>query len=169
MNTILYAQPYDISANGFAFRTADDFAAKSAGLRNDHGDPVEEFEIQFIDGEAIDAELASALGLSQATLEAFFACVDNWDHHEKVRYVIAVGECGVSFDPKRDNIDTLDVDIYEEDNVRDLAERFVEDGLFGDIPERLQFYLEYDAIARDLSVDYAETEIAGTRLVYRCG
>jgi len=29
-------------------------------------------------------------------------------------------------------------------------------------------YLDYDAIARDLGMDYSETEIAGTQLIYRC-
>lgn len=52
--------------------------------------------------------------------------------------------------------------------MKELTEQFVDEGLFGDIPERLQYYLDYDAIARDLSMDYAETEIAGQRLIYRC-
>ncbi|WP_299297215.1 hypothetical protein [uncultured Tateyamaria sp.] len=37
--------------------------------------------------------------------------------------------------------------------MRELTEDFVEQGLFGDIPEPLHFYIDYDAIARDLSVD----------------
>lgn len=51
--------------------------------------------------------------------------------------------------------------------MRDLAEQFVDEGLFGDIPERLQFYIDYDAIARDLSVDYSVAEVAGQNLIYR--
>ncbi|MEM6550448.1 MAG: antirestriction protein ArdA [Pseudomonadota bacterium] len=54
------------------------------------------------------------------------------------------------------------------ESLRQLAEHFVEEGLFGDIPERLAFYIDFDAIARDLGCDYAETRIAGTRFVYRC-
>ena len=61
------------------------------------------------------------------------------------------------------------MDIYGEENLRELAERFVEDGFFGDIPEGLRFYIDLDAIAHDLSADYAEIEIAGERMVYRCG
>ncbi len=53
--------------------------------------------------------------------------------------------------------------------MRELAEQFVEEGLFGDIPERLQFYIDYDAIARDLAVDYSEAVIASSRVIYRCG
>ena len=60
----LHAQPYDISANGFYFETAEEYAAKANALRNDYGDPVEEFEIQFIDGEGIDCDLAKAIDLA---------------------------------------------------------------------------------------------------------
>ena len=51
-----------------------------------------------------------------------------------------------------------DVEIYEETNMNELAEQFVEDGLFGNIPKALINYIDYDAIARDLSMDYTEVE-----------
>ena len=59
--------------------------------------------------------------------------------------------------------------IYEIDSLRQLAEQFVNDDLFGCIPEHLESYIDYDVIARDLSFDYVETKIAGKRLIYRCG
>lgn len=40
--------------------------------------------------------------------------------------------------------------------------------MFGDIPERLQCYIDYEALGRDLAVDYTQTDIAGQRLIYRC-
>lgn len=168
MTVSLFAQPYDVSASGFYFEDYDDYTKKAAALRNAHGDPVEEFEIQFVDGEAIDCELAKAIGLNQANLMQFFAAVEEWDDNDKTRVILAVGECGYAFDVKTCP-DDFDLDIYEGVTMRELADQFVEEGLFGDTPERLQFYIDYDAIARDLSVDYTETEIAGQRLVYRCG
>ena len=51
-----------------------------------------------------------------------------------------------------------DVEIYEEINMNELAEQFVEEGLFGDIPKSLINYIDYDAIARDLSMDYTEID-----------
>ena len=51
-----------------------------------------------------------------------------------------------------------DVEIYEETNMNELAEQFVEDGLFGDIPKSLINYIDYDAIERDLSMDYTKVE-----------
>ncbi len=94
MTTILHAQPYDLAAAGFYFETTEEFAAKSAALRNDYGDPVEEFEIQFIDGDAIDCDLAKAIGVNQANISQFFACVEAWGDHDKTKVIIAVGECG---------------------------------------------------------------------------
>ena len=94
MKTTLYAQPYDISAMGFYFDSADDYAEKAKAARNDHGQPVEEFEIQFIDGEAIDAALAEAIGLHQGDITAFFEAIDSWDDHDTRQVIIAAGECG---------------------------------------------------------------------------
>lgn len=166
--TKLYANPYDMSAIGFYFATADDYSAKANALRNAHGDPVEEFEIDFIDGERIDAELAKAWGINQGNFPAFLAACENWDQGEKTKFIIAVGECGYSFDPDKDRPDDLDVDIYECNSMKELAEQFVDEGLFGDIPEHLESYIDYDAIARDLRFDYSETEIDGSNLIYRC-
>lgn len=166
MTTKLYAQPYDISATGFFFENAEEYAAKASKARNSFGQAVEEFEIQFIDGEAIDCALAQAIGINQANLAQFFDCVEGWDEHDKTRVIIAVGECGYDFGPTTAP-DDFEVDIYHAESLKELAGQFVDEGLFGDIPERLHFYLDYDAIARDLGFDYTETTIAGERLVYR--
>lgn len=167
--TTLFAQPYDICANGFFFETAADYAAKAARAINAYGQPVEEFEIQFIDGSAIDAALAAAWRPSQVSIAAFIAACDEWSDHEKRAFIVAVGECGYSFDPATVAPDDFDVDIYETDSLRDLAQQFIDDGLFGDIPERIAGYLDLDAIARDLGFDYVETTIAGSQIIYRCG
>ena len=167
--TQLFAQPYDNSATGFYFETAEQYAAKAAKARNDYGQPVEEFELQFIDGELLDAEFANAFEVNQVNFERYLELVDEWEEHEKICFIIAVGECGYSFDIVSDDICLLDVDIYEEGILRDLAIRFVEDGLFGEVPESFQYYINYDAIARDLAADYSETVIAGNHLIYRCG
>jgi hypothetical protein len=166
--TTLYAQPYDICASGFYFKTDEEFQTKSKGLRNDYGDPVEEYEIQFIDGEQIDCELAQAFELNQMTFATFFNLVEQWNDHEKTCFIIANGECGYNFNPKHENIDTLEIDIYDVSNLKELAEQFVDEGLYGHIPKPLELYIDHEAMARDLSCDFAMTEIAGNRLAYRC-
>jgi antirestriction protein len=166
--TTLFAQPYDIAACGFYFETLEDYWEKAAKAVNQYGQPVEEFEIQFIDGERLDAELAKAFGLNQSNIGQYLEAAEDWLEYQKFAYIIAVGECGYDFDAANNDVDTLDVDIYEVSSLRELAEHFVEEGLFGDIPEPLQFYIDYDAISRDLGMDHAHIEIAGIPLVYRC-
>ena len=101
-------------------------------------------------------------------LTRFFDCVEDWSEHEKQVVIIAVGECGYRFEADT-SPDEFDIDIYHVDNLRELAEQFIDEGLFGEVPESLRFYIDHDAIARDLAADYASIEIGGERLVYRCG
>ncbi len=166
MTTTLYAQTYDISATGFYFTSPEEYDERANALTNAHGDPVEEFEIQFIDGEDIDCALAAAIGINQANFCDYLDCVEDWEDWQKVNTIIAVGECGYNFDAQVDP-DHHGIDIYYVETLRELAEQFVEEGLYGDIPESLQFYIDYDAIARDLGIEYSELTVAGARLVYR--
>lgn len=64
-------------------------------------------------------------------------------------------------------LDSYEVDIYDyssdtsfTDVYELLAYDFVQEGLFGEVPAHLENYLDYAAIARDLSADYTEFEHA---------
>jgi antirestriction protein len=166
--TTLFAQPYDITANGFYFHSVEDYNESAEKNCNSAGSPVEEYELQFIDGESIDAALFEALSVNQANFDAFLNACEEWDTAQKQKVIIAVGDCGYSFDLQSGDPDDFDIDLYELDSLKELAEQFVDEGLFGDIPTSIQNYLDYDAIARDLGCDYSETEIAGVQLIYRC-
>ena len=166
MTITLHAQPYDISATGFYFTNAEDYDSKAKALKNAHGDPVEEFEIQFIDGERIDCDLAKAIGINQANFRDYLECAEAWEDWQKINVIIATGELGYDFDAQ-DDPDHYGIDLYHADNMRELAEQFVDEGLFGEVPTQFQFYIDYDVIARDLAVDYTEIEVAGERLIYR--
>jgi antirestriction protein len=164
---LLHAQPYNIGAAGFYFGSAEDYTAKAAKNFDRFGQFVEEYEIQFIDGESIDCELARAWGLNQGNFADFLRQIDEWDESQKILFIIANGECGAGFDPKTDDIDQLDIDIYQVKSFKELAEQFVDDGLFGNIPDHLANYIDYQAIARDLAADYSMTDINGTTYAYR--
>ncbi len=164
----LFAQPYDISANGFFFQTVEEYQIKRNQCTNDYGQAVEEFEIQFIDGNDLDCEYFNALGVHQGNFHDFLDTCDEWEEYQKITVIIAVGECGYHFDLAAYEPDNFEIDIYKMDNMKELAYEFVEQGLFGEIPERIQCYLDFDAIACDLSIDYSEISIAGKNFVYRC-
>jgi len=165
---LLHAQPYDISATGFYFRSLEDYQQKSTNHKNDYGDEVEEYEIQFIDGDDLDCDLFKALSVHQRNLNHFLTACEEWGEDQKIKVIISVGEAGYSFNPESDDPDDFDIDLYELDSLRDLAEQFIEEGLFGEIPENIRFYLDYDAIARDLGMDYSEITLSGRRYIYRC-
>jgi hypothetical protein len=168
MTTIrLYAQPYDFHASGFYFETLEEYDTKREAMRNEFGQPVEEFEIQFIDGDSAACHLFEAARGSQGDLTAFFDAIETWDEFDIEKATIALaenltGETLGTIDPGQ-----LDIDVYRVDTWRDLAEQFVDDGLFGEIPDHLANYIDYDAIARDLQHDYSETTATGERLIYR--
>jgi antirestriction protein len=163
--TTLFAQPYDFTANGFYFHSLDEYVTKSFNL---NGPLIEEYEIQFIDGDGIDCKLFEALNITQCNIEAYFNTVENWAEEQKLKAIIAIGEVGYKFDLSSDNPDDFEVDFYQIDTMRELAEQFVDEGLYGTIPESIQSYLDYDAIARDLAMDYSQITIDGTRYIYRC-
>ncbi len=48
------------------------------------------------------------------------------------------------------------------------AEQFLDEGLFGDIPENIRFYLDVDSIARDPGLDYSEIRLNGINYICRC-
>lgn len=162
-----YAQPYDIDARGFFFVDAVDYESKRKSCHNAYGGEVEEFEIQFIDGDDLDAALFEALGINQAAILPFIDKLDEWDDDNKTRLIIAIGEGGYRFDIAKDDPDDIDIDLYPDMTLDELAVQFVDEGLFGDIPDHLSHYIDYDAIARDLAHDYTETSICGDRYVYR--
>lgn len=164
---LLHAQPYDISASGFYFRSVEEYEQKASSHKNDYGDEVEEYEIQFIDGDNLDCALFKALNVHQGNFNHYLTACEDWGDDQKIKVIIAVGEAGYDFDPESSDPDDFDLDLYELDSLKDLAMQFIEEGLYGEIPENIQFYLDYDAIARDLGMDYTEIRLNGTNYIYR--
>jgi antirestriction protein len=52
-----------------------------------------------------------------------------------------------------DNCILDDTELYYVSTYKELAEEMVDEGLFGEIPERLINYIDYESIGRDLSFD----------------
>ena len=121
----------------------DDFIKKCLDIHSDEEEPelmfqdYEGFPKEFYSESAIDKELFEYLALDdkeKEILEAFIDCHGyNYDYSLGVYYDAYIGK-------------------YE--SLEELAEEFIEQGLFGDVPENLYHYLDYEKIARDLSYDY---------------
>ncbi len=91
MTVTLYAQPYDMDAHGFYFESFEAYKSKSGKVRNAFGQPVEEFEIQFIDGSDLYCDFGKAYGVNQANIKPFFEAIEDWDDDQKRAFIIAVG------------------------------------------------------------------------------
>jgi hypothetical protein len=161
-----FAQPYDISATGFYFADYAEYETKAATLRNDCGQPVEEFEIQHIDGP--DGQLFAACGINQGNLFGWFDDVEDLDDNEKVAMfylldngVVASGDIDAAMG-KRDEV------TIHEGTLKDAAEALFDDIYLHEIPAHLHNYIDYAAFANDCQCggDMNEFEFGGT--TYTC-
>lgn len=97
--------------------------------------------------------------------------IESWDENDTMKFEILVSE-GYSLDEIMANgIDYYEIEIFDFRNAKrltcayeQLAEQFVDEGLFGNIPIALQSYIDYEAISRDLRYDYSEYD---TDIIYR--
>ena len=170
--TQLYAQPYNIDANGFYFEDAEEFKKKSHNLCDSFGQPAEEFEIQWIEGEVIDQQLFKALNISQSNIELFLEKIEEWTDEDKEKVLIKC-ELYPTLNVKDVDPDDIDIIYYKVSSMKDLAEQFVDEGYYGDLstmPDALKNYIDYDSIANDLrcSGEYGEIDINNEHIIYSC-
>ena len=89
-------------------------------------------------------------------LNRFIEGYDALDEYGQDKAEYLLNTIGLKREEILDNLD--DVEYYPELTLEDLAEEFVDDGIFGDIPESIKPYIDYEKIGRDLSFDgYHET------------
>ena len=168
----LYAQPYDLDAQGFYFDSFEDYETKFNKNCNVYGQPVEEYELQFIDGSAIDCDLFKAIDKTQnivCSLKAFFMVANTWEKYQKIPLIIAYEE-NITSEPFNEEVTSdmfEDIDIYYDMSFEDLAWQFIEDGLFGDISEDLKQWLDIEKMALSLSYDYNEISVGNNSIIYR--
>ena len=163
MTNVYHATPYDISAMGFYFSTYDDFVEQAATHKNAHGSPVEEYEIQFIDGD--NAALFKAIGVNQVNLENWFNDFEDMDIEDAVKAIYLIDYNGCVSDDILSQIE--DVYLFE-GSALEYTEQYIEDtGMLDEMPENLRYYFDTEAFARDLVIsgDTTEVEIDGTNYI----
>jgi len=164
----LYAQPYDLDAQGFYFDSFEDYETKYNKNCNVYGQPVEEYMFDFIDGSAIDCDLFKAVK-GGYNLKAFFMVANTWEDYDKIPLIIAYEE-NITSEPFNEEVTPdlfQDIDIYYDMSFEDLAWQFIEDGLFGDISEDLKQWLDIKKMALSLSYDYNEISVGNNSIIYR--
>jgi len=166
MNTY-HATPYDISAAGFYFQDFEEYEEKAAKHRNEYGDPVEEYEIQFIDGD--DCELFNALRVNQANLGTWFEEFEGqYEGEELVKALYLASHMGLGMS----DIDSSKLDdvMVFEGTMTEYAEQYLDDTGIFDAVEKAglnPFYVDVDAYARDMEINgsFAAFDHDGSRYV----
>lgn len=115
-----FAQPYCIEATGFYFSDLADYEEKAEFCKDSWSNPVEEFEIQYIDGD--DGALFNACGINQVNLGTWFNDVEVLDDNEKAALFYLVSMTGYSV---ADALDKTDDVILYTGHLEDAAEELL--------------------------------------------
>ena len=148
-----FAQPYTLGAVGFYFEDLDDYREKANDLKDDCGLPVEEFELQYIDGD--HARLFNALSISQASLSDWFDLLDELDDDED-RYLIACHLEEMGFDISELSRRWDDYRLYR-GTAADYAEEIV--SVCYEVPGNLASYIDYERLGREMVLGGDITEL----------
>ncbi|RAS19547.1 antirestriction protein ArdA [Paraburkholderia bryophila] len=154
-----FACPCNLDAVGFYFHSLEEYSQRTEACTDSLGGRVEEFEIQFIDGGAVDAELFGALDVSQASLSLWFDCVEVLSAEAKAAAFYLVSQCGQTVQDLLGNLE--EVVLREGDMIDAAAELF--DEFYPELPQVARIYIDMEAYARDLRLNGAldEFEVAG--------
>jgi hypothetical protein len=161
--TTLHAQPYSVDAVGFYFTSAEEYETKQKALRDSFGAPVEEFEIQYIDGE--DGQLFDACKINQTNLGTWFDDIETMDDYRKPALFFLMDDLGYNLGEALSSVD--DVCLYE-CPLLDAATELFDEIYLPEVPEAVQYFIDYDAFAYACRVSGDMIEFAYEGTTYTC-
>jgi Antirestriction protein (ArdA) len=142
--TTLHATPYNRDATGFYFTDVEDYQNKAKCHLDAYGNIVEEFEIQFVDGD--DAELFIACSIDQSNIDVWLDDIEFMEDYTKISLYYLVGVSGYTLEQALNKLD--EPCIYEGCLLEAATEMFDECWL-PSIPDSIKFYVDYEKFARD--------------------
>jgi Antirestriction protein (ArdA) len=161
--TTLHAQPYNIDACGFYFTSAEEYETKQEALRDRFGAPVEEFEIQFIDGD--DGQLFEACRIHQGDLATWFDDIETLDRQEKAALFYLVDQVGYRLNEALEKLEGVCI---SECSLIDAASDLFDEIYLPEVPESVRYYIDYDAFAYACRVNGDMTEFTYEGTTYTC-
>lgn len=157
---VFHATPYDINHQGFYFESAEDFAQQMSTAL------FEEVEIQFIDGTKEECLISKLFKPHQGNVAGYYDAVEaGYEGHQLAGLSYLIEYQGTPWTEATEELD--DVDVYQM-TIKELAEHFAEEGIYpAGVNEKVLPYLDYDMLARDLSMDYTEIACLGVTYCVR--
>ncbi len=153
--TVFHATPYNIDAAGFYFESLCEFEQKSEAHVDRFGCKVEEYEIQFIDGE--DAELFEACNINQSNLNTWFDEIELLSDFDKSNLYYLQAVAGYDLQQALGKVNDV---VIVQSKLLDAASELFDECYLHALPDSLKCYMDYDKFARDceLSGDMCEFE-----------
>lgn len=153
----LYANPYAFDAKGWYFSSEDEYEKKFEKHL-----PVEEYEIDFIDGKDFDSELFKAMKVSQGNVVEYFERREellDMDESEQAAVHYALEELGIKDVGEAIAMAEDDIRVTE-GNASDYAAEYLDSmGGVGSLDAKtLEMYFDYEAFTRDMVLNGDITE-----------
>lgn len=162
MNTF-YAQPFSLDATGFYFDSVESYTTQSENLKDSFGNPVEEFEIQFIDGD--DAQLFAACGIDQGNLRQWFETIKDLADHKKTSLFYLCDCLGYALAVGLEKIGDV---CLTESRLQNAAEELFDEIYLSEVPESVRAYIDYEKFARDSELGGDMTEFEFNSATWTC-
>jgi len=141
--TELYAQPYSIDHTGFHF---DSNEKLEEGMEKLNEKGCEEVEIQFIDGDADQSSLFKAANINQSNISQWFDELEDITSDDSIKICYLLDYLDLN-----DALNRYDEVYLHYGTAEDYAQEVIEETT--EIPESLQYYIDYKAIARDMKIN----------------
>ena len=97
-------------------------------------------------------------------LNDFVREIEGFSESDQIAAIFLVNEINMSYAESLEHYQ--DVTAYDVKTLKELAEYLVDEGYYGDIPESIIRYIDYDAIANDLHCGGGYHEFNGMVLYY---
>ena len=157
MNEQLYANPYNSTVAGFYFATYDEYQSKSSVHVDSFGLPVEEYEIEYIEGEL--PQLFNACNIDQCTLKLWFDEIEMMDKHDQIELFFRCDN--LSQEPQEAIYELNSDGSITTGSALYYAYSYIDDsGILNTLPENIQKYFDFEAFASDLEYSGDITEFS---------
>jgi len=82
------------------------------------------------------------------------------DNNHSLKILESASEVYTGIDEVLELMESDGLELYENQEVDDIAEWFVDEGWFGDVSDKLLMYIDYEKLGRDILMDgnYHETK-----------
>ena len=104
-------------------------------------------------------------------IEALLERLEDLSSFRMIRILLCLEDGLGDYDPIEDHVSGVpyldDIEMYYVDSYKELAEELVAIGYYGEVPEALEDYINYEGMAEDLAHYYSEIDLLGKNVIYR--